>query len=154
MLWKVFISLIICAGVALPADLTLDSKEAAPGSTVTLAIRLAAQDAPLTGLQADLEFDGDVMEVTAETGVAAVEAEKQLIATTAGAGRYRLMLVGFNRNRIGDGEVAVLTIQLNADAAGSYLLRLTGIVGTDADGNTISLRTVPAMLRVRPGAGS
>jgi hypothetical protein len=154
MLWNILIVLVLFAGAASPADLTLDSKEAAPGTTVTLAIRLAAQDAALTGLQADFEFAGDVMEVTAAVGPAAAEAEKQLIGKVAGTGRYRLMLIGFNRNRIGDGEVALITIQLNADAAGNYLLRLTGVTGTDADGNPISLRSAPATLRVRPGGGS
>lgn len=150
MFQRVLVALILSAGAGWPAALTVDGKDAKPGETVTVAVRLASDGVALTGFQADVNFDGRAMEVTGAAGERAAQSGKQFAGRLLELGRYRMLLIGLNRNRIADGEVVVLTVKVGAAAGGEYTLRLSRLTGTDGDGNPVTLNATAGKLTVRP----
>jgi hypothetical protein len=128
-----------CGGALLAAGLSLPS--AAPiQKRATLTLSFTGAEAALTGLQCDLEFDPDVLELAAAPGAATTSAGKSLIVSPRGAGKLRLLITGLNRNKLPEGAIASVIVELKAAAwSSTHAIRLLDAVGTTADGNAVPL---------------
>jgi hypothetical protein len=107
MFLKTAIALAMLAVAANAAELSMEQGTLAPGKPVALNMTLAAgTDAP-TGIQFDLEYDAAALDVSVETGPAAKQASKSLQSARIQAGKLRVLIIGFNRNIISDGVLAL-----------------------------------------------
>ncbi|NDJ14810.1 MAG: hypothetical protein EBY17_27065, partial [Acidobacteriia bacterium] len=138
---------------ACAAELSVERTTTGPRDQYTLAVRLSADSESIAGLQFDLDFDDARLEVTAEVGPAAQIATKILQTGVVGAGKRRILLIGFNRTELTSGIVAVLHVSVKPRAA-DYLtlaavaahatptLTFGTITGTQAPGNTITVNVL------------
>ncbi len=74
-------------------------------------------------MQFDLNYDRAALEVTAAAGPAAEAAGKRVLYD---AGSRRVLIMGANRNSIGDGIVVKLNVRVKESGKGTYPLRITG----------------------------
>ena len=89
-----------------------------PGANEASAINVRLKSAEaLTGVQFDLEYDAAVLEVKVEVGAAAESAGKVVQTAVLGLARQRVLVIGFNRNTLGSGVVAILHVALKENAA-------------------------------------
>jgi hypothetical protein len=130
-------------GLAEAASLSIlpDPLVGAPGNTLLTSVVYSAQGAQVAGLQFDILYDQIALSLsTAQAGSAATLATKDLSFNTLSPGDTRSLIFGLNQNVIGDGSVADLTFQVALNApTGPYNLHLSGIVGTDPNGNNVTI---------------
>ena len=98
------------------AELSLDHANLTPGKTADLNVRIAAGATAPTGVQFDLEYDSTAMDVRVEAGPVATASEKTLQAAVTPAGKHRVLIIGFNKNVMPDGVVAILHVTLKGEA--------------------------------------
>jgi uncharacterized repeat protein (TIGR01451 family) len=131
--------LLAVAASACAADLTLDTVASGPGQSVNLSVTLRTQGAQMTGLQFDISYDKTSLGISIVAGSAATAAGKQVSLNDLPGGK-RVLIIGFNQNLVGDGDVADLTITVGAGvASGSYPLTLSNSGGTGASGQPVSI---------------
>lgn len=152
---------------ACAAELSVERTSTGPRDQYTLAVRLSADSESIAGLQFDLDFDDARLEVTAEVGPAAQIATKILQTGVVGAGKRRILLIGFNRTELTSGIVAILHISVkprpadqpatSADlpdpASTAVGIRLSAPAGTNADAGPVSI-TLHDPLPAVPGVRS
>jgi len=112
-----------------------------PGDTLLTSVEYTAQGAQVAALQFDVLYDPSALSLSgAVAGSAATLASKDLFFNTLFPGDTRFIISGLNQSVIGDGSVADLTFQVSFNApAGPYNLSLSGIVGSDANGNAVTI---------------
>jgi len=122
----------IIAAAANTAELSMEQRVLTPGKPVTLDLKLAdGTDAP-TGIQFDLEYDPASLDVTIEAGPAAKQAGKSLQSAKLQPGRQRALIIGFNKNMISDGVLAILHVSYKGQESGkTFPIHITGASGTD-----------------------
>ncbi len=129
-------AMLMAADLSLPAGVVVH-----PQATLNLVLAGAPED--LAGLQCDLEFDADALEIGLQAGPAASKAGKGLVITTPAEGRRRLLVAGMNQTSLGDGVLLVLRVRVKTVSAssGTYALRIQNAIGTTKDGSSVSMRT-------------
>ena len=127
----------------------------------TINVRLTSAEG-LTGVQFDLEYDAAVLDVKVEVGAAAESAGKVLQTALPGPARQRVLVIGFNRNTLGSGVVAILHVALKENAARKndaktntavrprYDIRLTESTGTNGEGQAVAVTGPNAVFTVEP----
>lgn len=130
------------------AVLSIPSQPAAPGQLLASSVALAAESAPISGVQFDLDWD-EGLDLQIATGSAMRNAGK-LIYTAPLAGRgMRVLIVGVNQNSIADGELLRLFLVVKA-SAGSVQIRFTNLAAVTGGGNPVSIRAGAATIRIDP----
>lgn len=135
----IILAMFAAAGSA--ADLSIGSGVLAVNQPATLNVTLASANEALTGMQFDLEYDAESLEVRVEAGAAAVKAGKNLQSAVLQTGKQRILIVGLNRNTLADGVVAVLHVSLKTGGAGRELfpLRMTAQAGTNGRAEAVAI---------------
>ena len=88
-------------------------------------------------------------------GDAAGRAGKSVYLADVAPGQKRFLIVGLNQNSIPDGVLVNLFVNLNSDAPGrEYLLEVSSVVATDANGQPIAVMGANGVLTVQGTAGS
>lgn len=151
-LWGViFLSL---AGVKqiLAATLTIgqgSGTAGATGITIPISLQSAPGERP-SSLQMDVEFDPEslkVVEVIA--GHAAMGAGKEVVFNTLSPGKIRFIVAGLNQNMIGDGEVALLRVEVSPSVSGKdMVLKAVSPLISDPEGKEISASGVDGVVKV------
>lgn len=111
------------------------------GDTLLSSVVYTSQGAQIAGLQFEVLFNPSALSLSdAQAGTAAILSSKDLVFFTPPLGNTNFIIFGFNQNVIGDGSVADLTFQVNSQApTGPYNLSLSGILGSDANGNPVTI---------------
>src|ERR1039458_3975034 len=102
------VALLAVAGNA--AELTIEQGAIVAGKPAAIGVKLAAAAEAPTGIQFDLEFDATALDVSVEAGPVTGQAGKNLQTAVIQPGHQRVLIVGFNRNSIADGVVAILHV--------------------------------------------
>jgi type VI protein secretion system component Hcp len=139
-------------GHALPAphagSLSVVSASAAAGSNVDLAVNLSSGAGNVCTLQFDLQFSSALSYVSTATGAAATAASKTASGGSISGGS-RVLVFNLNRNVIGAGAVAVVTVAIAPGTpAGAIPVTLGNITASDPDGLAISVSNVNGTVTV------
>jgi hypothetical protein len=142
--------LLLLAATSYGAELSIDSGTAKSNEAVALSVHLTSAAEALTGLQFDLEYDASALDVSVEAGPSAEKAGKSLQAARTASSGQRVLIIGFNRNNLSDGVVAVLHVSVkeNHGAAGDYPIRLTALAGTNARAESVAVTGRQASFKV------
>ena len=132
--------LLVLAASGLAAELHLDSAPVAANTPAALSLHLEAGESALTGVQFEVEYDASRFDVKLEIGPAAEIAVKVLQSNTLQPGKQRVLIFGFNRNKIGDGVVAIAHVMLKgALDEQSYPIRISAPAATSAEGQAVPI---------------
>ncbi|MBX3179707.1 MAG: hypothetical protein KF886_20325 [Candidatus Hydrogenedentes bacterium] len=103
----------------------------------------------VAAFQIDVTYDADAWRfLKAEAGEVASRAEKSAQAHERRPGVVRVVVVGFNRNELGGGEVARLFFAREGGAGASGAVRLDGAVLSDPFGNPVAVTLTSDVLVV------
>jgi hypothetical protein len=140
MFLKCAIALAMFAWAGNAAELILDGGSLAPGRPCTLNVRVAVgQDVP-TGIQFDLEYDAASLDIRVEAGPAAKQASKNLQSEKIRDGKLRVLIIGFNRNAISDGVLALVHVSYKGQDAGKTLpIHVTASSGTNEKAQSVAV---------------
>jgi hypothetical protein len=133
-----WLSGLILSSAVFGAELRVATTPIQPGATGPAVIYLLSQGRSVAGVQFDLEHDPSLT-IMFLPGESAIRAAKELYLAELAPGKKRLLVVGMNREAMPDEAVAVLSIRMQARAAGAYELKLTNAVAVDPDGEPISV---------------
>lgn len=140
MLLQTAIALAVFAVAANAAELSIERGTLKPGKPVTLGVKLAAlRDAP-TGIQFDVEYDAASLDIAIEAGPAAKQAGKSLRSAKVQDGKQRVLIIGFNKNAMSDGVVAILHVSYKGQEAGkTFPIRITATSGTNEKAERVAV---------------
>lgn len=150
----VFVSLFIMAASAFAADLTVAQVSGAQGANVAVAVSMTGSSSDnVGGIQFDVNFDDAQMTLGSVTvGSAADAAEKTMTTQVIDSNTVRCVIMGFNRNVVGDGAVAQVNLAIKADAApGTYDVSLTAIQVSNIDAQAVQSGNTPGSVTVTEG---
>lgn len=133
-------ALAILAATAQGSELRLASGVLSVGKTALLDVTLAAgKDLP-TGIQFDLEYDPAALDLSVDAGPVAQKAAKNVRTGQIRAGKLRVLIIGFNRNTISDGVLAVVHVSYKGtDAGKTFPVHVTAAAGTNADAKPVAV---------------
>ena len=122
------------------AELSLEQGSLAPGKPATLSMKLAAGTDVPTGIQFDLEYDAASLDISVEGGPAAKQASKNLQSAKIRDGKLRVLIIGFNRNGIADGVLALIHVSYKGQDGGKTLpIRVTASSGTNEKAQSVAV---------------
>jgi hypothetical protein len=149
MVGKTAIVLAFLAVAANAAEISLEQGTVAPGKSVALAVKMAAgTDAP-TGVQFDLEYDAAALDISVESGPAAQQASKSLRSAPIQTGKLRVLIIGFNRNTISDGILAVVHVSYKGTEIGkTFPVHITAQSGTNANAERVAVTAKDGSVKV------
>jgi hypothetical protein len=146
---KTAIAVGVLALVANAAELSLEQGTVAPGKPVALGMKLAAGTDVPTGVQFDLEYDAAALDLSVEAGPAAQQAAKNLRSAPIQPGKLRVLIIGFNRNTISDGVLAVVHVSYKGVETGrTFPVRVTASSGTNANAERVAVTAKDGSVRV------
>ena len=149
MIWRAAIALAIAVLPASAAELSLDQATIAAGKPADLHVTLkTGKDLP-TGVQFDLEYDATALDLSVEAGPAALQASKNLRTAVQRPGKLRALIIGFNRNTISDGVIAVIHVAYKgAEGGKTFPIHVTAVAGTDADARPVAVTAKDGSVKV------
>jgi len=149
------------AGLCYPAEVSLASQSAAPGSSNVLPIAFLSQANPASGVQFDLEYDNSALSLGLTPGDALRNAGKKIYSANLASNKIRLLLVGTDQSAIADGTLVNLFVTVSPTAPPSaYSLKFSNVVATSPTGTaipitsvdgTITVQTSTSLVRLQPG---
>jgi uncharacterized protein (TIGR03437 family) len=91
----------------------------------------------ISGLQFDLQYDSTAMQIVPILGQATRISGKSLYSTDVGPNKKRFLIVGLNKNSIGDGVLLEFLISVAAGASdGVYPFAIMNVVAVDPGAST------------------
>ena len=152
MLREALLAVTVFAAAAGGAELSIEPGIVAPGKQTTLNMKLAAgSDAP-TGIQFDLEYDESALDIGVELGPAAKQASKTIQSHKLQPGKLRALIIGFNKNIISDGVLAVVRVSYKGQETGkTFAIRITGAAGTNENAQPVNVTARDGSVRVEIG---
>lgn len=127
-------------GTAAAAVLQAGSAISQPGQALQIALLLSRNAAEaVAALQCDLLFDPNTFTLNSVAASAALTAAgKQLQANQIAAGRWRIVVVGFNQNEIPAGEIGAISMSASPAASnGAYTLQVSAVVMSNTSGQAV-----------------
>lgn len=143
------------APLLVAADLLLPVEATGPGTSLSISLSVASGTEALSGLQFDLQYDSSVISILATVGDAARAAAKSVYSNDLFPAQRRFLCVGLNGRLVPRGAHFNFLVNVSPNIpAGSYLLALANLLGTDAIGNTALLTGLSGGITVQGGSGS
>jgi uncharacterized protein (TIGR03437 family) len=130
------------------AALSIPSQPANAGQLIASSVTFSTEGAAISGLQFDLEWE-EGLEVQVATGNQLRNAVKSIYTAPLTARSLRVLIVGMNRNNIGDGELVRLFVAVNA-AGGSPQIKMSNQLGVSDTGDAVAIRASAATIRIDP----
>ncbi len=138
------------AALALPAQISIPSQTASPGSSLLVPVVLDSKNSAMSGVQFDVQYDNTAITIIATIASAAKDAGKLLYAADLAPNRRRFVIVGLNPNLIPNGILLNLFVDLKANAPpGQLALSLSNTAGTDPYGLFVSVLGVDGIVTVQ-----
>jgi hypothetical protein len=146
---RITIALAVLAAAANAAELSMEQGTVAPGKPAALAMKLAVGKEAPTGFQFDLEYDAAALDISVEAGPAAKQASKGLQSSRLNPGTLRVLIIGFNRNPISDGVLAIVHISYKgAEGGKTFPIHITGSSGTDEKAQPVAVAAKDGSVKV------
>jgi hypothetical protein len=135
----------VAAAQLTAATLTVAAASSSPGQPANFVVALQNSGAQIAGLQFDLTYNTAALAVlSASAGAASVAAGKSAYQASLSNGQ-RVVVAGMNQTLIADGAgVALALTGIAGSAPGAYVVTLTNVVATDANGNAVYITPDPA----------
>jgi len=144
----IVLALAVMALAANGAELNLEQGVLSADKTASLKMTFTAGEDVAAGLQFDLEYDAAALDITVEGGPAAKQAAKDLRSAQIRPGKLRVLIIGFNRNTILDGVIAVVHVSFKGgDGAKTFPVPVTAAAGTTANAEAISMAAKDGSVR-------
>ncbi len=132
----------------LAGSLSVGSASSSAGNNIDLDIGLSSGAGNVCTLQFDLQFSNALAYVSTATGAASAAAAKSA-SGSAISGGVRVLVFNLNRNVIGAGSVASVTVAIAAGApAGTIPVAITNITASDPDGLSLPMSGVDGSVTV------
>lgn len=146
---RIILACLLLSVTSYAAELRLEPGTAKVNEPVALNVNLTSAADALTGVQFDLEYDLSALDVTVEIGPAADKAGKVVQSSILEKARQRVLIIGFNRDTMTDGTVAVLhvAVKASADSSKTYPVHLTATAGTNANAEAIAVTGRDVLLK-------
>lgn len=139
------------AGAANDPELTVGSISAAPGANIEIPIMFSVGITGVRTMNFNISLPTNIVYVSIAAGSAATAAGKNVQANVVGTS-LRVLVFGINREVIGSGTLAIVTLKVaSAAAPGAYQLAPSGIVATDVNGANVTVSPKPGTLTVTSG---
>ncbi|MEP6539243.1 MAG: cohesin domain-containing protein [Bryobacteraceae bacterium] len=146
-------ALLLLLTPAWSTDISIASSSANPGTSILVPVTLADQDALVSAVQLDLEYDSSFMTLSFLLGEAGQSAQKRLYTSQLEAAKKRIILIGPNRNPLPKGSLFNISISLKSTVPpGTYLLKLSQAICSDPDGHSISVSVKDGSILVQTAA--
>lgn len=130
--------------------LAAGSASAPAGNSVDVAITLSSGAGNVCTLQFDLAYSSSLNHVSTAAGSAATAASKTVSAGPVSGG-VRVLVFNLNRNVIGAGTVAVVTLAIAPGTpAGSIPVSLVNLTASDPDGASLTVSPASGAVTVLP----
>jgi hypothetical protein len=131
------------------AEVSIPNLAATSGQWIATTVTSSKEDAQISGLQFDLEWDaGLAVQIAAGRDLA--NAGKVLYSAERGTRTIRVLIAGTDQALLADGEIVRLFLAAGPDF-GSPQIRLSNIVAVTPEGDATSIRAASATIRI--GAG-
>jgi len=131
------------------AELSLEQGVLPADKAASLKMTFTAGKDAASGLQFDLEYDAAALDLTVEGGPAVQQAAKNVRSAQIRPGKLRVLIIGFNRNTIPDGVIAVVHVSLKGgDGSKTFPVHVTAAAGTTANAEAISVTAKDGGVRV------
>ena len=141
MIGRIALALLVLTLSANAAELSIETGGIARDKSAALAVNLNAsaarlrQDSSLTW-----SMDAAALDLSVEAGGAAKQASKTLQFRQLQPGKLRVLIIGFNRNTIADGVLALIHVTYKGTESGrSFPVHMTAQSGTDADAKPVAV---------------
>jgi len=149
MFLRIAIVLAMLAPLANAAELSMEQGTVSAGKPASLGMKLAGAADALTGIQFDLEYDAASLDVTVESGPVAKDASKNLQSARLQPGKIRVLIIGYNRNTISDGVLAIVHVSYKGTETGkAFPVHITASSGTNAKAEAIAVTAKDGSVRV------
>jgi uncharacterized protein (TIGR03437 family) len=140
--------------------LTLGPVVVDSGGVAKIDIILASAGQTISALQCDIQYQGEVLDISESLGAAAATAGKSLWGSTPQSATRRIAIAGSNATPIGDGVIATLTVRVPAGTSPALSFVATNVVASDNMGYFVPVSvgasgatgTAPAVLAVANAA--
>jgi uncharacterized protein (TIGR03437 family) len=143
----------VCAQTDRFPSLRVSEQTLSPGSSAHFRVALSAASAGLSGLQFDIEYDGDAMDLEVSEASGLLPSSKFLEGVDVSPGRKRYLITGFNQIPLRNGTLADLTVRARPDVAdSSYAIRLSELSASDGEGGAVDVASEAGTLLVRTNA--
>jgi len=121
---------------------------------VPVAVALANDGHPVSGLQFDISFDSSALSLSTVIGSAARGSGKSLYVATLAPNRIRFLIWELNQSPILDGTIVNLFVNVAPGAAlGVYQIHFEAAIATDGDGRSVPVSTSDGALTLEPAYG-
>jgi uncharacterized protein (TIGR03437 family) len=138
---------------AISSQVYLSNQTAAPGTSLLIPVAFASQNGSTSGVQFDLEYDGSAMSLSAILGEPGRNSGKRVYSADLTPNKRRFLVVGFNQNPLDDGVVMNFFVNLSQNARGVYALKLSNLVATDPDGQSVPFTGTDGAMTVQGTVG-
>lgn len=122
---------------AAPPKISVGAVTTAAGSSVSVPIQFTSGDSPVAATQFDITLGNSALSITSVTTGAASTAAGKIASSTelSGTNGVRVIVAGVNANTLGSGVLAILRVQVNRNASGSYPITVSNVISasTTAD---------------------
>ena len=140
MFGRIAVAVVFLARAANAAEIVMEQGTVSPGKPATLSLRLASGTDLPTGVQFDLEYDPAALEINVENGPVSQKAAKSLRSAPIQSGRLRVLIIGFNRNTISDGVLALIHVSYKgAEIGKTFPVHIVASSGTNADAGKVAV---------------
>lgn len=140
--------------VARAAVISAGTQTAVAGQTLVIPLSFAAEGPNVSGLQFDLEWDSP-LDVKTAIGTRLRTSTQVLYAASRGTRQTRTLLISPNGDAIPDGEIVRLFVVVDGSApAGATQLRLTNAIGTDVNGNPVTIQVTDVNVEIQGSAST
>jgi Cohesin domain len=151
---RTVIAVLALAMAANATELSIEHGVLAPGKPVSLDVTISAGTDKPTGIQFDLQYDAVALDMTIDAGPAAVQAGKSLRAAKIEPGRQRILIIGFNKNVISDGVLAILHVSYKGRETGkTFSIHVVGAAGTNEKAQALPVTGKDGSVKVEKGRG-
>jgi hypothetical protein len=149
MLVRTALLLAVLALSASAAEISIERGSLGRDKSASLAVSLTAGTEAPTGFQFDLEYDAAALDLSVEAGPVSKQASKGVQFRQLQPGKLRVLIIGFNRNTIADGVLALIHVTYKGNEPGkSFSLHMTGQSGTNADAKPVTVTAIDGVVTV------
>ena len=135
------IILFLAATAPQSAELRLETNQSTTSGPSQFQVSLVTGPESTTGIQFDLEFDSNAVEVKVLPGPAAQLAGKTIYSSAPAPNKLRVIVIGFNQDVLTSGVVALVQViaRTNETPALNSPMRLTAPSATNRAGQSVAV---------------
>lgn len=148
------LSLFGSIGATAQPAVSLPTATASVGENVIIPIAFQTQQSSISGIQFDVEWDSDAMNLMAIAGNAVRNTNKRIYQTDISPGKKRFLIFGFNQTPMQSGVLADLFSNLQDEISlDMHSLKVTNAFATNQYGEVIDALGIDGAITVQENGG-